>query len=504
MNAKKKLNRRDFLKAAAAATGALTLAGCAPQVVKETVIVEKPVEKMVKETVIVEGTPQVVEKVVTATPVAEEIKLMVSNIAWENLIMEERTEFVREKYPNVTFEVDEGAVSTEDEIRFLARLAAGTVPDTNQGGDAGPSFYGPRGIFIDLATYMNRDKDFWFDPNIFEQRAFNKEPNGAIYGIPHTADARQIMLNLQSFEDMDVEVPPMLYGDPNYDAKWSWEDMKETARQLTVDANGRRPGDAGFDKDDIEKYGLSIDLSWLYLWPMIYQAGGKVVDDEWKRVYFDSDEAIKAMKYVQGMVDEGIVPPPALTSQLGGGLALISSGATAMNFNGAWTSRRYREEVGKGDFRLSFAPFPHDVAPATLCLGIQMTIPTLCKYPEIAYEWLKGLYVLLDLVIERWTTENPEDNPFNLYRNKVDVPLTDHYKCFGKDCVDLLPILGDAYEHAAIMPKPYGPWFPEVRDLFQTEMGPALNGEIAVEDAVEALMPQAQEIMDRWYEELHQ
>jgi hypothetical protein len=52
--------------AAVLATGAL--AACAPQVVKETVVVEKEkvVEKVVKETVVVAGTPQVVEKVITA------------------------------------------------------------------------------------------------------------------------------------------------------------------------------------------------------------------------------------------------------------------------------------------------------------------------------------------------------------------------------------------------------------------------------------------------------
>ena len=48
----------------------LVLSVCAPpepQIVKETVIVEKPVEKVVKETVVV-TEEKVVEKVITATP----------------------------------------------------------------------------------------------------------------------------------------------------------------------------------------------------------------------------------------------------------------------------------------------------------------------------------------------------------------------------------------------------------------------------------------------------
>jgi len=51
------MTRRGFLRHAALAAGAALLAACKPQVVE--------VEKVVKETVIVEGTPQVVEKVVT-------------------------------------------------------------------------------------------------------------------------------------------------------------------------------------------------------------------------------------------------------------------------------------------------------------------------------------------------------------------------------------------------------------------------------------------------------
>ena len=47
-----KLNRRDFLRMTAVAGVGGALAACAPQVVKETVIVEKPVEKIVEKTML--------------------------------------------------------------------------------------------------------------------------------------------------------------------------------------------------------------------------------------------------------------------------------------------------------------------------------------------------------------------------------------------------------------------------------------------------------------------
>jgi peptide/nickel transport system substrate-binding protein len=74
----KKFSRRQLLRGAGALASSALLAACAtptPQIIKETVVVEKvvketvPVEKTVKETVVVEKVAtQVVEKVVTATP----------------------------------------------------------------------------------------------------------------------------------------------------------------------------------------------------------------------------------------------------------------------------------------------------------------------------------------------------------------------------------------------------------------------------------------------------
>jgi ABC-type glycerol-3-phosphate transport system substrate-binding protein len=55
---KQRLSRRALLRSALFGSVGLALAACAPQVVKETVVVEVEKEKVVKETVVVEAASQ--------------------------------------------------------------------------------------------------------------------------------------------------------------------------------------------------------------------------------------------------------------------------------------------------------------------------------------------------------------------------------------------------------------------------------------------------------------
>jgi len=107
-----KITRRRFLRGLAATSSIAVLAACQPQIVKETVIVEKPVDKIVKETVVVEKP---VEKVVKETVVVEKVV--------KETVVEKVTE---QKEVTVRILVHGGA----DRMKGDAEQFARTWPDT--------------------------------------------------------------------------------------------------------------------------------------------------------------------------------------------------------------------------------------------------------------------------------------------------------------------------------------------------------------------------------------
>ena len=82
----REVTRRRFLKGLAVATGGTILAACQPQVVKETVVVERVVDRPVVETVVVE---KAVDRPVVETDTAHEEK---SSRYSESPMLRERVE----------------------------------------------------------------------------------------------------------------------------------------------------------------------------------------------------------------------------------------------------------------------------------------------------------------------------------------------------------------------------------------------------------------------------
>ena len=284
----KKMSRREMLKGLGLAVGSAVLASCAPKIVKETVIVEKPVEKVVekvvKETVIVAGTPKVVEKVVTVAPAPMKVTELQfwpkatygpdSAEVWRTAV-----DIVIEKRPDLKVVVTPGTYAAEDEQKLITSMASGTGPDVWSHGGSSGGFWGPKGVpepLDDLLASSPLAGD-WIEKTLFPHRW-----EGKLYALPFGAYARFFVWRKDMFEEVGLDPEK---GPDN------WDELADMGQKLAV-----------WDGDDIVRAGLGIpptgnDL--LFYWSLfMYGAGGKWYSDDFKQTLVDSDAGIEALEYI--------------------------------------------------------------------------------------------------------------------------------------------------------------------------------------------------------------
>jgi hypothetical protein len=111
--------------------------------------------------------------------------------------------------------------------------------------------------------------------------------------------------------------------------------LRPLAARLTVDANGKLAGTAGFDSDRVRQWGYNAanDAQAIYL-NYIGSAGG--VFQRGDEFAFDNPDAIAAFRYLVGLINDDHVAPPASDTNtngdfsrnqfLAGRMALFQSG----------------------------------------------------------------------------------------------------------------------------------------------------------------------------------
>jgi multiple sugar transport system substrate-binding protein len=103
-------------------------------------------------------------------------------------------------------------------------------------------------------------------------------------GLPFAVYPSTVFYNKRLFDETGLAYPPSQYGDPykmpdGSMVDWSWDTLREVARLLTIDTNGRNASESGFSKNNIVQYGFTWQFEmhpnyWGSFW-----AGGSMVAD---------------------------------------------------------------------------------------------------------------------------------------------------------------------------------------------------------------------------------
>ncbi len=288
---------------------------------------------------------------------------------------------------------------------YWSKLTAGFIADTAP--DVFTDHLAKFAQFVDLKVLRPLDqlgptsdvKDTDYQPGLAE---LWKGQDGHRYGTPKDWDTIAMFYNPVALQAAGVD-PATLK-----DLSWNPTDggtFEKTIAHLTIDNNGVRGDQPGFDKNNVKQFGLGSDGSGGGGWGQTQwsaftgSAGWQATDKNPWGTHFNLDQPAfqDTINWYFGLSRKGYMPTFA---EIGGNNPVgpdkqIQSGIAAMALSGSWmisTFSNLTDAAGK-KLNIGIAPTPKgpDGQRASMFNGLADSITTLSKQPDNAAKWVKYL-----------------------------------------------------------------------------------------------------------------
>jgi multiple sugar transport system substrate-binding protein len=259
-----------------------------------------------------------------------------------------------------------------DQIRTVVdrRLQAKQAPDLFRVSYTDVSGYANNGALADLSDHIDSAFAGQFFPALWNSVTVD----GAPAGVPHHTDVSALVYNKAHFEKAGItDVPKTL------DTAWSWEQFVEVLRKLKG-ANG-----------DAAPFAFNYQLYGAFRWfNTLFQAGGTVLDDSYKAVTLNTDQARKALEWTRSLYTQGLHAPSVLVKRPTYPDEIFPTQKISMIQAGDFLVPSLDGAIKK-KFEWGATFLPHDVAAATDLGGNAIVVTDQSKNKEVAAEFAKFL-----------------------------------------------------------------------------------------------------------------
>lgn len=297
----------------------------------------------------------------------------------------------RTMYENFVFKFQEANPEIKVKVSFEAWgdymtklptiLAGGAVPDVIHQHVSIVQDYAAKGALTDLTPYMQQDGVLKEDyiPALFD--AFSHA--GKVWALPKDSAAWGIYYNKTMFDAAGVPYPK---------PDWTMQEFQEIALALTVDANGVKAGQAGFDANNIKQWGfnwfnpLPFDSEQARAW--VLANGADWYNEDYTESRLNDPKVLEVLKMFQQMrCEQHSIPTP---SQAQGQGDPFRAGLTAMTIGFHNVDFFSREEKVKFDYDVTYAP--KGSGGQYVMVGASgWAIPAQAKNKEAAWKLVKFL-----------------------------------------------------------------------------------------------------------------
>ena len=238
-----------------------------------------------------------------------------------------------------------------------------------------------RKLVKELDPYIAADKSLPIG-DLYKARLDSYAFRGKQYALPIDMGSGAIYYNKDAFDEAGLKYP---------DPKWTYEDILTAAQKLTVDNKGKRPGEAGFDKNNVKQWGWQFRREPYRLYNLVAGFNGaQYFDKEVTKTRLNEPEMIAALTWFGDLKNKHFVSSSPAQDQAmrAGGIQPFTSGGFAMEHT--WIGLiAYLHQEGAKVKNYDVVNLPETPTAAQECGGQGFVVVNGAKNPDAAWEFAK-------------------------------------------------------------------------------------------------------------------
>lgn len=241
-------------------------------------------------------------------------------------------------------------------------VAGNTPPDVARVVTANIAEFEP--VALDLSAYV--DSASFLNQFLPSQIPYiYRKPR--IIGAPLDVTANGIFYNKDCFNEAGVKVPT------NSLNVWTWEQWREAMNKVRSNSKCR--------------FALSYDFTTHRFSTLLYQAGGRFIDDSGKKFVIDSAQGLRTLTFFADLFKDGFIPKGQWLSN-DDPSTLFRSGQAAMYMSGNWNLAQFSQIK---NFNWGVMPLPRDKFRSTVPGGKFVMGFKGSKNPEEAAKFIQWI-----------------------------------------------------------------------------------------------------------------